>query len=197
MKKNIDTFAVALMLFPIEVLGGLEEALRELFQKLPERDDGPELDEDDFVAAGVKLYFDHAKPLIEQMVDGELPEVTEDDLPKPTTTPPPTTTPGPPDNVVKIMNTGAKMSWNSYYYDKFVFPKLGPEYTSEPFDIVYSDGNILHVSNPEHMVMTPDNMKYQPGGRYSGNNPDIPTMEVYARRDTHPEWVKAVFRHPV
>ncbi len=100
-------------------------------------------------------------------------------------------------NEVKIMNTGQKMSWNSYLYDKFVFPKLGPEYTSQPFDLVYADGNRLHVPNPESKIQTPDNMKYQPGGRYSGNNPDIPTMEVYARRDTHPEWVKAVFQHPV
>jgi hypothetical protein len=100
-------------------------------------------------------------------------------------------------NEVKIMNTGQKMSWDSYLYDKFVFPKLGPEYTSQPFDLVYADGNRLHVPNPEHMVMTSDNMKYQPGGRYSGNNPDIPTMEVYARRDTHPDWVKAVFQHNV
>jgi len=100
-------------------------------------------------------------------------------------------------NVVRIMNTGQKMSWDSYYYDKFVFPKLGPEYTSQSFDLVYADGNRLHVPNPENMVMTSDNMKYQPGGRYSGNNPDIPTMEVYARRDTHPAWVEAVFQHPV
>lgn len=100
-------------------------------------------------------------------------------------------------NVVRIMNTGQKMSWDSYHYDKFVFPKLGPEYTNKSFDLVYADGNRLHVPNPENMVMTPDNMKYQPGGRYSGNNPDIPTMEVYARRDTHPAWVEAVFQHPV
>jgi hypothetical protein len=89
------------------------------------------------------------------------------------------------------------MSRNSYYYDKFVFPKLGPEYTNQSFDLYYADGNHLHVPNPERMTMTPDNMKYQPGGRYSGNNPDIPTMEVYARKDTHPAWVKAVFKHPV
>ena len=98
---------------------------------------------------------------------------------------------------VRIMNTGKKMSWNQYPYDKFVFPKLGPEYTKEPFDIVFEDGNKLHIPNPEKMYMTPDNMKYQPGGQYSNNNPDIPTMEVYARRDTHPKWVEARFRHPV
>ena len=95
MKKQIDEFAVALMLFPIEWMGGLEEALKELFQKIPEKEGGTEVDEDEFVAAGVKLYMDHAKPLIEDMLDGNLPEVTEDDLPKPTTTPPPTTTPVP------------------------------------------------------------------------------------------------------
>ena len=95
MKKQIDEFAVALMLFPIEWMGGLEEALKELFQKIPEKEGGTEVDEDEFVAAGVKLYMDHAKPLIEDMLDGNLPEVTEDDLPKPTTTPPPTTTPEP------------------------------------------------------------------------------------------------------
>ena len=106
----------------------------------------------------------------------------------------------PPDTSsreIKIMNTGQKMSWDSYLYDKFVFPKLGPEYTSQPFDLIYADGNTLHVPDPTRMVMTPDNMKYQPGGVYSGNNPDIPTMEVYARRDTHPAWVKAVFQHDV
>jgi len=95
MKKKIDTLAVALMLFPIELLGGLEEALRDLFQKMPESEHGPEIDEDAFVVAGVKLYDNHVKPLIEDMLGGKLPVVTEDDLPKPTTTPPPTTTPGP------------------------------------------------------------------------------------------------------
>lgn len=98
---------------------------------------------------------------------------------------------------IVIRNTGAKMSWNSYPYDKFVFPKCGPEYTNQPFYIEYSDGNMLSVSSPEHMAMTPDNMKYQPGCKWSGNNPDIPTMEVYARKDTHPAWVKAVFKHSV
>ena len=100
-------------------------------------------------------------------------------------------------NEIVIRNTGAKMSWNSYRYDKFVFPKCGPEYTNQPFYIEYSDGNRLSVSSPEHMAMTPDNMKYQPGCKWSGNNPDIPTMEVYARKDTHPAWVKAVFKHSV
>ena len=100
-------------------------------------------------------------------------------------------------NEIVIRNTGAKMSWNGYPYDKFVFPKCGPEYTNQPFYIEYSDGNMLNVSNPEHMAMTPDNMKYQPGCKWSGNNPDIPTMEVYARKDTHPAWVKAVFKHSV
>jgi len=100
-------------------------------------------------------------------------------------------------NEIVIRNTGAKMYWNSYPYDKFVFPRCGPEYTNQSFYIEYSDGNRLNVSSPEHMTMTPDNMKYQPGCGWSGNNPDIPTMEVYARKDTHPAWVKAVFRHSV
>jgi len=95
MKKKIDTLAVALMLFPIEVMGGLEEAAGELFDKLPTRDDGPEVDRDDFIATVVKVYFDHAKPQYEVLIGEKLPEVTEDDLPKPTTTPPPTTTPVP------------------------------------------------------------------------------------------------------
>lgn len=99
--------------------------------------------------------------------------------------------------VVRIMNTGAKMSWDGEPYDKFVFPKLGPEYTQKPFTIVFSDGNRLDIPNPARMAMTPDNMKYQPGGEYSGHNPDIPTMEVYARYGTHPTWVEARFSHPV
>ena len=100
-------------------------------------------------------------------------------------------------NEIVIQNTGAKMSWNGFPYDKFVFPKCGPEYTNQPFYIEYSDGNMLSVSSPEHMAMTADNMKYQPGCKWSGNNPDIPTMEVYARKNTHPAWVKAVFKHSV
>ena len=100
-------------------------------------------------------------------------------------------------NEIVIRNTGAKMYWNSYPYDKFVFPKCGPEYTNQAFYIEYSDGNRLDVPSPENMAMTPDNMKYQPGCKWSGNNPDIPTMEVYARKDTHPAWVKAVFKHSV
>ena len=83
------------------------------------------------------------------------------------------------------------MSCDSIWQDKFVFPKLGPEY-AESFLIVWSDGNELYVPDSTRMIMDTDQddfRKYQPGGRYSGNNPDIPTMEVYAKRGTHPDSV--------
>jgi len=83
MKKEIDPFAVALMLFPIENLGGLEEAIKELWDKLPETDGGVEVEEAAFIAAVDKLYYDHAKPLIEDMLGGNLPPVSEDDLAQP------------------------------------------------------------------------------------------------------------------
>lgn len=101
------------------------------------------------------------------------------------------------DRSIVVHNTGEKMSWNGRLYDKFVFPHLGPEYTTKSFVLEFSDGNILKVHDPENMTMTPDNMKYQPGGKYSSNNPDIPTMEVYARRGTHPEYVTAIFQHDI
>ncbi len=94
-------------------------------------------------------------------------------------------------NSLTIQNTGARMSCDSIWQDKFVFSKLGPEY-AKSFLIVWSDGNELYVPDSSHMVMNVDQndfRKYQPGGRYSDNNPDIPTMEVYAKRGTHPDSV--------
>lgn len=192
MKKEIDADKVALMLFPIETLGGLETALGELFDKLPEKVGGVALDRDGFITDGVALYFASVKPFIESKLKGQLPDVSEIEPEEPEE----------PElvlesNFIQIENAGATMSWNSEPYDKFVFPKCGPEYTSKSFQLVFSDGNMLMVPDPKQMRMTPDNMKYQPGGRWSHNNPDIPTMEVYARKDTHPDWVKAVFRHNV
>ena len=94
-------------------------------------------------------------------------------------------------NSLTIENTGDRMSCDSIWQDKFVFSKLGPEY-GKSFLIVWSDGNELYVPDSSHMTMDVDQndfRKYQPGGRYSGNNPDIPTMEVYAKRGTHPDSV--------
>jgi len=88
-----------------------------------------------------------------------------------------------------IMNTGAKMSCDSIWQDKFVFSGLGPDY-GPSFLLVWSDGRELHVPSSAHMVMNTDIndfRKFQPGGVYSGNNPDIPSMEVYAARGTHPD----------
>ncbi len=98
-------------------------------------------------------------------------------------------------NKVIIANTGEKMSCDSIWQDKFVFPKLGPEYGPRLL-IVWSDGNELAVSDSSRMAMSGDQRdfrKYQPGGSYSHNNPDIPTMEVYAKRGTHPESVAIYF----
>ncbi len=91
-------------------------------------------------------------------------------------------------NKLTIAYTGARMSCDKVLQDKIVFPKLGPQYAAT-FLLVWSDGNELLVPNSEHMAMKGeqnDYRKYQPGGRYSHYNPDIPTMEVYARRGTHP-----------
>jgi hypothetical protein len=107
--KEIDAFGVAIRLFPIEVLGGLERALKELFAELPTKEGGIPVEEEDFVAAGVKLYFDHAKPLIESMLDGKLPDVSEDDLPQPEPTEPPNEFPG-----YKVVLTAACDDWMSY-----------------------------------------------------------------------------------
>ncbi len=91
-------------------------------------------------------------------------------------------------NSLTIKNTGDKMSCDSIWQDKFVFSKLGPQY-AKSFLIVWSDGRELYVPDSAHMIMEvnqSDFRKYQPGGQYSGNNPDIPSMEVYAARGTHP-----------
>jgi hypothetical protein len=90
-----------------------------------------------------------------------------------------------------IQNTGDKMSCDSIWQDRFVFPGYGPDYGPRML-IVWSDGNTLDVPDTSRMVMDVnenDFRKFQPGGPYSGNNPDIPTMEVYAARGTHPESV--------
>lgn len=89
-----------------------------------------------------------------------------------------------------IENSGKKVSIDKIWRDKFVFPKLGPEYGPKLL-IVWSDGRELYVPDSKKMTMygSGDERKYQPGGPYSGNNPDIPTMEVYAAMGTHPDSV--------
>jgi len=86
---------------------------------------------------------------------------------------------------------GEIMQCDSINQHKITFPKLGPEYGSSML-FIWSDNNELHVPNSSKMAMNGDQSdyrKYQPGGQYSGNNPDIPTMEVYAKRGTHPSSV--------
>lgn len=94
------------------------------------------------------------------------------------------------DNQLTIENTGRKVSIDKIWRDKFVFPKLGPDYGPKLL-IVWSDGRELYVPDSKKMTMygSGDERKYQPGGPYSGNNPDIPTMEVYAAMGTHPDSV--------
>jgi hypothetical protein len=93
-------------------------------------------------------------------------------------------------NQLTIENSGKKVSIDKIWRDKFVFPKLGPEYGPKLL-IVWSDGRELYVPDSKKMTMygSGDERKYQPGGPYSGNNPDIPTMEVYAAMGTHPDSV--------
>ncbi len=92
-------------------------------------------------------------------------------------------------NTLTIQDSGAVMSCDGILQHKIVFSKLGPQYGSSLL-LVWSDGNELSVPDSKHMKMNgSDYTKYQPGGRYSGNNPDIPTMEVYAKRGTHPSSV--------
>jgi hypothetical protein len=93
-------------------------------------------------------------------------------------------------NQVTVQNNGAKISIDKIWRDKFVFPKLGPQYGPKLL-IVWSDGRELYVPDSKKMTMYGggDERKYQPGGPYSGNNPDIPTMEVYAAIGTHPDSV--------
>ena len=94
-------------------------------------------------------------------------------------------------NKLTMQDSGERMSCDSIWQHKIVFPKLGPEY-GKSLLLVWSDGNELSVPDARRMVMNGDEndfRKYQPGGGYSGNNPDIPTMEVYAKRGTHPSSV--------
>lgn len=194
MNKEVDLLKIALQLSVARL--GARAALEEVWDDLPEKEGGFATVKSDFVGLGLKLIDEEILPAIADYTSGE---IDVDNLPKPEPEPDEDEDdePEPSSHIVRINNTGAKMSWNSYPYDMFVFPKIGPDYTDEPFDLVFADGKKLHVPNPERMIMTPQNMKYQPGGPYSNNNPDIPTMQVYAWRDTHPEWVEARFRHPV
>ena len=94
-----------------------------------------------------------------------------------------------------IADSGLIMQCDSINQHKIVFPKLGPEY-GRAMLLIWSDNNELHVSNSAKMAMNGDindYRKYQPGGGYSGYNPDIPTMEVYAKRGTHPSKVSMYY----
>ena len=97
-------------------------------------------------------------------------------------------------NQVMVENKGAKISIDKIWRDKFVFPKLGPQYGPKML-VVWSDGRELYVPDSKRMIMygSSDVRKYQPGGPYSGNNPDIPTMEVYAAIGTHPDSVTVYY----
>ncbi|MCI5124010.1 MAG: hypothetical protein D3925_05930 [Candidatus Electrothrix sp. AR5] len=94
-------------------------------------------------------------------------------------------------NTLTLQDSGAVMYCDGVLQHKIVFPKLGPQYGNSLL-LVWSDGNELYVPDSRHMAMEGnpnDFRKYQPGGSYSGNNPDIPRMEVYAKRGTHPSSV--------
>ena len=94
-------------------------------------------------------------------------------------------------NTLTIQDSGQLMSCDKVLQHKIVFPRLGPQYGASLL-LVWSDGNELSIPDSKRMEMEGDNndyRKYQPGGSYSGNNPDIPSMEVYARRGTHPSSV--------
>jgi hypothetical protein len=96
---------------------------------------------------------------------------------------------------IKVPDTGEWMQCDSINQAKIRFPKLGPEY-GPVLLLIWSDGTELHVSDSTRMAMNPDIndfRKYQPGGQYS-NNPDIPTMEVYARRGTRPSSVTLYYK---
>ena len=90
-----------------------------------------------------------------------------------------------------VQDRGEIMQCDSINQHKITFPQLGPDYGNVLL-LIWSDGTELHVANSSRMAMNGDQSdyrKYQPGGQYSGYNPDIPTMEVYARRGTHPSSV--------
>lgn len=94
-------------------------------------------------------------------------------------------------NTLTLQDSGEMMSCDSIWQHKIVFPQLGPQYGPSLL-LVWSDGNELYIPDSSQMAMDGDPndfRKYQPGGSYSGNNPDIPTMEVYAKRGTHPSSV--------
>ena len=94
-------------------------------------------------------------------------------------------------NKLTIQDSGQVMFCDGILQHKIVFPKLGPQY-GPALLLVWSDGNELSVPDSSRMAMNAnqdDYRKYQPGGVYSDNNPDIPTMEVYAKRGTHPSSV--------
>ncbi len=90
-----------------------------------------------------------------------------------------------------VNDAGMIMMCDGIIQHKIVFPKLGPEYGRSML-LIWSDKNELYVGNSAQMTMNGnarDSRKYQPGGGYSGNSRDIPTMEIYAKRGTHPSSV--------
>lgn len=94
-------------------------------------------------------------------------------------------------NEVTIDDSGDLLSVDGILQHKIAFPKVGPQY-AQSLLLVWSDGNELYIPDSSKMTLNAnkdDARKYQPGGSYSGNNPDIPTMEVYAKRGTHPSHV--------
>lgn len=97
-----------------------------------------------------------------------------------------------------LFHTGDKMSYNSVWQDKIVFKgKIGTDF-GPSLMIRWSDGNTLKVPNTSTMAWGGESggfRKYQPGGSlyYDPPRKDMPWMEVYAARGTHPKSVTIFF----
>ena len=110
----------------------------------------------------------------------------DDPLPTPTPTPDPNEIPEKEgyNSHIALEYAGAIVMIDGIIQRRFIFQGLGPDYGSSVL-LVFNDGIDLHVPNTQHFHIGHNAVKFQPGGRYSSNNPDIPTMEVYAARGSN------------
>jgi len=86
-----------------------------------------------------------------------------------------------PGSTITVSRNGW-VSINGNWHPKYAFSGLGPDY-GDSFTFTFSNGESYTVNNSSRMQMYggDDDVKYQPGGPFSGYNPDIPTMEIYWR----------------
>lgn len=187
--KDIDEFAVALMFLGVEIAGGPDNALEDLWNKIPTASGGHRVTKEDFMEFGRQQYR-LVKGNVSSFIGG-LPDVEEDDLELEDE--PPAEDMHGFKRKEKARHVGP-IHISGHYPQRFVFKHNGPTYGKQVL-IVCNDGQQMFVNDTSRgFIISTGNRKYVAGEPYfdHGEKPGkYPVMEYYADYGTKPTecWV--------